>query len=283
MGQLIREQLDYNVVDATIREFPDGESYVRIHSPVNGKSVIIITCLNNPNPNLLPLLFFANKAKELGAASVCLVTTYLPYMRQDQEFKPGESVTSRVFASLLSRYVDHLITIDPHLHRVDSLDELYSIPTQSLSSAPLLSEWININVENPLVIGPDSESKQWVQEVARIAQVPFTVFQKIRHGDNQVNLKLSNLSDFKNYTPVLVDDIISTAGTMIKAVELLKTKMDKAPVCMGIHGVFSDNSFQSLSSSGVSLIVTTNTIPHTTNRIDISSLLVSGIRKYVSC
>ena len=181
--------------------------------------------LDHPNDKLLSLLFAAATARDLKASKVGLVSPYLAYMRQDRRFKPGEAVTSREFARLLSNAFDWLVTVDPHLHRYGSLGEVYSIPTRVIHAAPLISEWIRTNVAEPLIIGPDSESEQWVAAVAKDADAPYSVLEKTRLGDRNVVIKLRELDQWKGCTPVLVDDIISSGRTMIEAMRMLTARV----------------------------------------------------------
>ncbi|MGI9544549.1 MAG: ribose-phosphate diphosphokinase, partial [Cyclobacteriaceae bacterium] len=233
------KQLNSETGDFIIRPFPDGETYLRVGTEVKDKEVILLDSLVNPNVKILPLLFLANTLKEQGAQRVGLLTPYLPYMRQDKSFRSGESVTTRHFAQLLCSAFDWLITVDPHLHRFTSLDQVYTIPNRVVPSAPKLADWIDCQVKDPLIIGPDSESKQWVSEIARLAKAPYAVFSKQRLGDRQVTLEMSDVSSYLDCTPVLVDDIISTGTTMINAIELLKDKFSQKPICLGIHAVFN--------------------------------------------
>src|SRR6185503_12811188 len=122
---------------------------------------IILCTLADPDAKFLPLIFAAATARELGAARVGLVAPYLAYMRQDRRFNPGEAVTSRYVAKLISGAFDWLVTVDPHLHRYGALGEIYTIPTRAIHAAPLMSDWIRRNVPDPLIVGPDSESEQW--------------------------------------------------------------------------------------------------------------------------
>lgn len=261
-----------------IRQFPDNETYVRVLSDVNKRDVVIVCTLHQPDAKLLPLFFLCNLLRDQNVRSICLIAPYLAYMRQDKQFNPGEAVTSEYFAKLLSSMVDNLITIDPHLHRRVSMKEIYSIPCEVLHAAMLISEWIKTNIPNALLIGPDSESEQWVSEVAKNAGAPFMVLQKIRHGDRDVEVSVPGIDKYKNHTPVLVDDIISTARTMIETVGHLKRAGAKDPVCIGVHAVFAGNSYEDLKRSGVSRIVTCNTIAHESNAIDISKLVGSVIK-----
>ena len=123
-------------------------------------------------------MFAAGAARDLGASLIVLVAPYLAYMRQDKRFHTGEAITSRTFASMLSAAVDGLVTVDPHLHRYHALDEIYRVPTRVVASAPAIARWVRKNVANPLLIGPDTESEQWVAAVARDAGAPGIVLQK---------------------------------------------------------------------------------------------------------
>jgi ribose-phosphate pyrophosphokinase len=261
-----------------IRSFPDGESYVRILSDVKDKNIVVVCTLHKPNKKFLPLYFLSQTLKHLGAEHVCLVAPYLAYMRQDKVFKPGESVTSAYFAEIISDCVDSLITIDPHLHRRNSLSEIYSIPCEILHAADHISDWINKNVEKPVLIGPDSESDQWVRDVADKSSAPIIVLQKVRKGDRDVSVSIPDLKKYRAHTPVLVDDIISTARTMIETIRHLRDANMNRAVCIGIHPVFAGNACQELLDSGVGKVVTCNTIPHLTNGIDISDLFTDHIK-----
>lgn len=265
--------------EATIRLFPDGESYVRILSDVSGKKVVVVCTLHHPNSKVVPLLFLAQTARELGAAQLCLLAPYLAYMRQDIRFKPGEAISSRIFAGLLSGTFDCLLTIDPHLHRFHSMRELYTIPATALHAAQTLADWVKANVSNPLLIGPDEESRQWVAAIAARANAPYLVLQKIRHGDKTVQVSLPEIGAYPQHTPVLADDIISTGHTMLETIHHLKQLTPARPVCLGIHAVFAPHAYQALQQAGAARIVTCNTIPHPSNAINIAPLLAQALQQ----
>lgn len=269
-------------VGLAVRRFPDGETFVRFESSFEGKDVIIACTLDRADEKTLPLLFAANAAREIGARCVGLVAPYLGYMRQDRRFQPGEAITSRSFAQLLSATFDFMVTVDPHLHRYHSLDEIYTLQTQVVHAAPLIAEWIRTRVRNPVLIGPDGESEQWVAEVARIADVPFTVLEKIRHGDRDVEISIPDAARWSKNTPVLVDDIISTARTMIQTLAHLRRAGLTAPVCVGVHAVFSDTAFQDLLAAGAAQVVTCNTIGHASNDIDLVPLIAHVVEDLLS-
>lgn len=271
-------KLQAEVGRMTVRRFPDGESYVRIESPVDGRNVALACGLHDPDSKIPALLFAASTARELGAARVGLVAPYLGYMRQDKRFNEGESITSVHFAKLISHYVDWLVTVDPHLHRRKSLDDIYSVPSIVVHAAPLLAQWISANVDSPVLIGPDSESEQWVSEVARGANAPWLVLEKVRRGDRDVSVSIPDITALRGRTPVLVDDIISTARTMMAAVRHLTGQGLAAPVCIGVHAIFSGDAHAELLSAGAARIVTTNTIPNSSNAIDLIPAIADALR-----
>jgi len=260
-----------------IRHFPDGETYVRLDSPVDGQNVIIVCSLDNPDHKILPLIFFAQVAREMGAKSIGLVAPYLGYMRQDKRFQDGEAVTADIFAAILSKTVDWLVTVDPHLHRHEKLGEIYRIPAKTIQASHHIADWIKTNVTKPLLIGPDAESRQWVANAAQKAGAAFMILNKTRHGDRDVEVSLPDVEDYHDYTPVLIDDIISTAHTMIETVTHLKALKMKPPVCIGVHGIFADGAFERLMATGVQRIVTSNSILHKSNDIHIENILSSAI------
>ena len=272
LQQKLIDQLECEKGLLELRQFPDQETYLRFTQDLKGKNLAFLCTLHQPNDKILPLYFLARTAKDLGASKIGLIAPYLAYMRQDKIFHPGEGLTSTYFAQLLSSTFDYLVTVDPHLHRHAALSEIYTIPTQCLHAAPLLSHWISKNIPQALLIGPDSESEQWVKEVAEKARCPFTVLEKIRKGDRQVEVSIPQVEEWKQKTPVLVDDIISTGKTMLATIQHLKKLGFKAPVCLGVHGVFAESAYAELQKAGAQ-IITTNTIPHKSNQIDISELL----------
>jgi ribose-phosphate pyrophosphokinase len=260
------------------KQFPDGETYLRFLTTPDGQPIVIVCTLDRPNGKLLSLLFAAATARELGAAKVGLIAPYLAYMRQDRRFKSGEAVTSRQVARLLSNAFDWMATVDPHLHRYSSLGEIYAMPTRVVHAAPLISQWIKDNVVKPLIIGPDSESEQWVAAVAHEAGAPYSVLEKVRHGDRDVEIKLKDLEGQIDRTPVLVDDIISSGRTMLEAVRLLTARGWAPPICIAVHGLFADNSDVLVAQAGAR-VITSNSVPHPTNAIDVEKLLATAINE----
>lgn len=259
------------------RQFPDGESYVRIETPVRGKDVVLLCTLDRPDAKIAPLLFAAEALRDQGARSVALAAPYLAYMRQDKAFHPGEAVTAKSFARLLSFYFDFLVTADPHLHRIKTLDEIYSIPTKVVPAAPAIADWIKRETPNAFLVGPDEESEQWVLDVAERAGVPAAVLEKQRWGDFDVAISGGSLPDMTGKQPVIVDDIASSARTLVETVKLLTKAGAPPPICIVVHPIFAGNAYEKLLEAGVEGVVSVNAIEHVSNAIDIAPALADAL------
>ncbi len=262
-----------------VHHYPDGETGVRIDAPVRGCCVVLAGSLNQPDAKTLPLIFAADAARELGALQVGLVAPYLAYMRQDKRFNPGEAVTSRSYARMLSASLDFLVTVDPHLHRIHMLGDIYSVRTEVVPAAPLIARWLRSHVPLPWLIGPDQESAQWVAEVARLAGAPWTALHKTRRGDREVGVRLAGKERWPERVPVLLDDIVSTGETMLAATRLLKKAGLDAPLCIGVHALFDEPAQRRLLEGGVSRVLTCDTVIHPSNAIRMTSSLARACRR----
>ena len=264
---------------ATARRFPDGESHVRVETPVDGRHTLIVCTLDRPDDKLIALMLLACAVREAGALSVGLVAPYLAYMRQDRQFQAGETISARHVAAWISRHMDWLVTVDPHLHRIADLSQVYSIPSRVVHAAESIASWVRVEVSQPLLIGPDGESAQWVSDVARHANAPFVVLTKTRRGDRDVEVSVPEIDRWHSHTPVLVDDIVSTARTMIETVGHLRRAGLPAPVCVAVHAVFAQTAFEDLRAAGATDIVSCDTIKHPSNRIALAPAIAASVRE----
>ncbi len=256
--------------------FPDGETRVTVVTPPERDACLVCT-LADPDPKVMPLLLSAAALREQGADRVGLVAPYLAYLRQDASFHPGEAVSARHFGALLGGHFDWLVTVDPHLHRLRDLAEVFPRPLRCLHAAPLLRQWIKANVPAPFLIGPDAESAQWVAAVAAELGAPWTHLVKRRLGDREVQVTLRDTPAAPGRQPVLVDDIISTGHTLVEAARTLQARGFGAPVCVAVHGLFSGDARQALRQAGFGRIVVTNTVPQPESLIDVAPLLADGL------
>lgn len=259
--------------------YPDGEAGVRLPVEPGGRPVVLVAHLDHPDGKTLPLLFAADAARELGAAGVSLLAPYLPYMRQDDRFRPGEAITSRTFARVLSATFDAVVTVDPHLHRWPSLDAIYTTRTRVVAAAPAIADWLAREVPRPVIVGPDAESEQWVAAVAGRLGAPHVVMTKVRHGDRDVRVTLPEGAAGEDRTPVLLDDIISSGHTVATAARVLRDAGWPPLLCVGVHALVDEAGMALLKEVGVGRVVSCDTVPHATNAIGLAPLLAEAVRE----
>ena len=260
-----------------VRSFPDGETYVRVLTDVKQRDVFIVCTLARPDGQFLALSFAAAALRDLGASRVQLIAPYLAYMRQDRIFHEGEALTSRLFAQLVQQHFDGLITIDPHLHRHVSIDEVYDIPSLSAHVGPLFAAWIAGNVRDPLVIGPDEESGQWVEAIAREVGAPWSVMHKERRGDRDVAMRAPDLDRYRDCQPVIIDDILSSGTSLRRAIGLVCRQGLSLPYCLIVHALCSARTARSIKQRSAGLL-TTNSVPNPDALFDVSSMIADIVQ-----
>jgi len=261
----------------TQRQFPDGESYLRIEQDVAQQDIFILATLDRPNEKFLPLIFLADTLKELGAKSVSLIAPYLSYMRQDCRFHSGEAITSRSFAQSLSQHIDGLITVDPHLHRYHNLNEIYSVPAIAVSAEAVLAKQLTSYEKNTVLVGPDAESAQWLQRLSEYSGLPYVVGEKQRLGDRSVEIVLPDMSAYQNYTAVMMDDVVSSGQTLLQCLAELRKQGIQTVDCLAVHGIFVDHVDEQLKQQGLRHLITTNSIGHSSNSVDLTSVLKEAV------
>ncbi|MBA5775522.1 ribose-phosphate diphosphokinase [Stappia sp. F7233] len=274
----IARHLDAQVLPLDLHRFPDGESLVTLPDGLSGAEIALVASLRDPDRLALPLRFAAATARELGAVRVGLVAPYLGYMRQDRRFEAGQAISALLFAQFLGESFEWLVTVDPHLHRIAQLDDVFPMPTVRVPSASLIAAWVASEVPDAILLGPDSESQQWVADVAQMAGLAYEVLRKRRIGDRQVEVSAPEGADLSRGTPVILDDIASSGRTMVRAVERVLAAGAKPPVCVLIHAVFSDRAFDDILTAGAARVVTTDTIPHPSNAISVAECLAAAIQ-----
>ena len=258
------------------RHFPDGESLVTVDDSLAGADVAILASLRSADALALPLRFAARTAREFGARSVGLIAPYLGYMRQDTRFHRGEAVSTPLFAQFLEEAFDWLVTVDPHLHRVERLQSIYRIPVRHVSATPAVARWIAESVPDAVLIGPDSESEQWVAGIAAESDLPYQVLAKERHGDYDVRVSLPDPAAVAGRTPVLIDDIVSSGHTILETLAHLRRLALPPPLLVAIHPVFAGDAYARLQEVGLARIVSTDTIAHPSNAIALGADLAAA-------
>jgi ribose-phosphate pyrophosphokinase len=276
LAKSVAKKLKAKFSPLEISNFPDGDIYLRYKSKLKGKVLIIIESFQpEPNKTLLNLMFAAETAKSLGVKKIILVAPYLAFARQDAAFKSGECISCDVVAKLLRNF-DKLISIDPHLHRHSTLKEIFSIPTKKLTANPLIAKYIKKKYKHALVMGPDEESYQWAENIAKMVEADATILKKTRYSSRKVKVKFSSKVSLKGRNVVIVDDIISTGGTIIAAAKQAKKMGAKSVSAICIHGIFAENALEKLKKAGLKNVISTNTIKHKTNKIDVAEIIAEG-------
>jgi len=275
----VSEALGADLAGPGWRHFPDRESLITLHGDCADRDVVIMATLRDPDRLALPLLFAAKTARELGARSVGLVAPYLAYLRQDTRFHAGESVSSIHFAAFLSSTFDWLVTVDPHLHRHRALDDLFAIPAEAVSVMPAIATWLRTHIDDPVLVGPDAESTQWLEPLAVQMEAPLILLAKRRLGDRDVEISRPPAEQWSGRSPVIVDDIVSSGETMLQTVARLREAGARAPCCVAVHGLFTDDAALWLRTAGTAAVVTSNTIEHATNAIDATMPIVAAVRR----
>ena len=257
--------------------FPDGELRLRLPESLPPR-VVFWRGLHQPNENLVEILLVARTAHQLGAVHLTLVAPYLAYMRQNIAFNPGEAVSQRVIGRFLAGLFDAVITVDPHLHRVATLEE--AIPVKDaivLSGAPLLADHIATQRPDVLLIGPDEESLQWVAQAAARHGWAHGVCRKLRHGDRQVDIELPDLP-FTGRAVVLMDDVASSGHTVAQAARgLLRAGAASVDVAV-THALFADGAVRLIREAGAGQIWSTDSIPHASNAVSIVPAVAEALQ-----
>ena len=259
--------------------FPDGETRLRLphHLPPR---VVILRGLQQPNAKLTELLLAAAGARELGAQHISLVCPYLAYMRQDMAFTPGEVVSQRHIGRLLGAAFERLVTVDPHLHRVATLEEV--MPNRqgvALTAAPLWGRFIAQRLPGALLLGPDEEAGQWVRVAAAAGALDHAVCHKQRHGDRDVDVALPAVPavPVQGRAVVLLDDVASTGRTLMAAARGAQA-MGAASVDAAVtHALFVGDALAELHASGVRHVWSTDAVPHPTNALSLVPLLAQAL------
>lgn len=265
------------------RRFPDGESLVRV--PCAAPTTILYGSLDHPDDKLVRLLFAAAALRDLGARRIVLVAPYLCYMRQDVAFHEGEAVSQRVIGHLLAERFDRVITVDPHLHRVATLSDVFpGIEADTLTAATLLAEALaRDRGPAPLLIGPDAESRQWIEEVARPQNLDTIVAKKVRRGDREVDIDLPATGRVKGRRVVMVDDVISSGATLIALARLLKRAGAASVEAMATHDLAIRETVGALRSAGVTRLTVTDSIPRNEGTaIALAPLFAESLEKEIA-
>jgi ribose-phosphate pyrophosphokinase len=198
-------------------------------------------------------------------------------MRQDKAFARGEAISQRVLGALLGRAFDRVVTVEPHLHRIASLGEVFACDALALSAAPAIAGWLAQQGEPFWVCGPDEESASWVRAIGAAAGLPHVVARKQRRGDAQVEVTLPSGAQAPCARAVIVDDIASSGATLAAAAQALYAAGARQVDAVVVHAIIAPSAEARIREARIARFVSCDTIPHPTNAIEVAASLAHAL------
>ena len=282
-GRRLAGRLDLALQEIAVHRFPDGE--IRVTVGHAASTTIIHASLHQPNDKLIAILFAAEALRRAGAKRLVLVAPYLCYMRQDAAFGEGEAISQKAVGGLIAGIVDRVITVDAHLHRVTDIKAVFpGIEAENLSAMPAIAAALRLTGIDPatIVAGPDAESRPWVSDLAGRLGLAHIVARKIRRGDRTVEISFAEAASIAGRPVLLVDDIVSSGGTLMTCAKALKAAGAAAVDAVITHALFPPDMATAFASAGIRSIRSTSSVPHPTNAILLDEILATALRGELS-
>ena len=259
--------LNCKIVNTISKRFPDGELYVRILDDTSNKDVVIVQT-TYPDPNIIELFLLQNAAIEAGAKTITVVIPYYGYARQDTKFQDGEAISAKALAGLISLNADKVITVDPHKEHILNF---FSTPAYSCSAVSEIAKYL-IEKEVDMILAPDKGAVDRAKRASEIINCEVDYMEKTRIDGTTVEIKPKNL-DAKNKNVAIIDDIISTGGTMSLSIKELKKQGAKKIFVACTHGLFAGDAIKKLSTAGCEEIISTDTIISDFSKVKIAPVI----------
>jgi len=282
-AQRLAARLGLPLQEIALHRFPDGE--IRVTVGHAASTTIIYAPLDQPNDKLIAILFAAEALRRAGAKRLVLLAPYLCYMRQDAAFGEGEAISQKAVGRLIAGIVDRVITVDAHLHRTTDIRAVFAgIEAENLSAMPAIANALRLTGVDPatIVAGPDAESRPWVSDLAGQLGLAHMVAQKIRRGDRSVEISFAEAASIKGRPVLLVDDIVSSGGTLIACARALTAAGATAVDAIMTHALFPPDMMAAFANAGIRSIRSTSSIPHPTNAIPLDDILAAALSSEVN-
>ena len=264
--------LGADVVGAERKIFPDGEVYIKVDGDLRGEHVVVVNS-TYPTPALLELLFLQEAAHDQGAAQITAVVPYYAYSRQDRVFTAGEIVSAKAIAELIELKADRFVTVDPHKEHILGF---FGIEAHGVSAVPLLAKHLG-SAGVDTVLAPDKGALDRAQFAAKCLGADFDYMEKTRISGTEVVMKAKRL-DVKGKTVAIVDDIISTGGTIATAATELKKQGAKRVIAACTHGLFLNGALERLRAAGCDDIVATDSIDGIASSVGCAAAIADVLR-----
>lgn len=257
-----------------IKKFPDGEKYIRIKGDIE-KEVTVIQSTGFPqDESLIELLFIIKNLKDLGAEEITAVLPYMGYARQEQRFKSGECISAEIVANLIE-FAGATSFKSINLHE-NCVRDFFNIPSENLSAMPAIAESFKEKYENPIIIAPDKGALSFAEEIAEILNCPYDYMNKVRLGPDKVETKVNKL-DVDGMEAVIIDDIISTGGTIVNAIRILKENNAKSVTVSCVHPVLVNDAIIKIYSEGIKSLEATDTLVSEVSTISVAKTIADSL------
>jgi len=277
LGKRIARRLKAPYVEAKTRVFPDGESKITFGRIPKISIVLVVQSSYPPvDTNLLQALSIISQARKVSS-KIYAIIPYMGYARQDRQFLSGEVVTMSIISRMIQAAgAKKVVTVD--IHSKTALNHI-KIPKENVSAIPELAKYFKkMKLKNALVVSPDMGGSLRAKKFASLLNIDFVALKKSRNRKTGKVLIQSSKVDVRGKDLILVDDIISTGGSIIKAAQFLKRQKCKRLFVACTHGLFVEDAEKKIKKAGVSQIISTNTIPRSTSKVDVSGVIVESIQ-----
>ena len=277
LGKRIARRLKAPYVEAKTRVFPDGESKITFgHIPKNSIVLVVQSTYPPVDTNLLQALSIISQVRKVSS-KIYAIIPYMGYARQDRQFLSGEVVTMSIVAKMIQAAgAKKIVVVD--IHSKTALNH-FKIPKENVSAIPELAKYFKkMKLKNALVVSPDMGGSLRAKKFASLLNIGFIALKKSRNRNTGKVLIQSSKVDVRGKDLILVDDIISTGGSIIKAAQFLKRQKCKRLFVACTHGLFVEGAEKKIKKAGVSQIISTNTIPRSTSKVDVSGVIVESIQ-----
>lgn len=268
----LAREISADLADIEVRRFKDGECYVRVRSNLENEDVIIVQT-TYPDENIIETILIRDAVRDFNPNKIILVIPYYGYARQDRKFQDGEAVSARAIAEILSTDIDTVLLVDPHK---DHITEFFKTKAFVCSAIPEIAKYLmNKNVD--VVLAPDKGATWRAEKTAEILGCKWDFLEKTRISDEIVEIKPKNV-DVSDRAIAIIDDIISTGGTMAKAVSEIKRQGAKEIYVACTHGLFIGEAINKITSAGATEIISTDTIESSFSKVRVAPQIASALR-----
>ena len=277
LGKRIARRLKAPYVEAKTRVFPDGESKITFGRIPKNSIVLVVQSTYPPvDTNLLQALSIISQVRKVSS-KIYAIIPYMGYARQDRQFLSGEVVTMSIIARMIQAAgAKKVVTVD--IHSKIALNH-FKIPKENVSAIPELAKYFKkMKLKNALVVSPDMGGSLRAKKFASLLNIDFIALKKSRNRNTGKVQIHSSKADVRGKDLILVDDIISTGGSIIKAAQFLKRQKCKRLFVACTHGLLVEDAEKKIKKAGVSQIISTNTIPRSTSKVDVSGVIVESIQ-----